>query len=145
MKVRLNYKVSKLKGQKGCFVVNKLPIPKGYKHFKLVDGCGSGMENQYIYQDSSMFYVSTSDKSSTPNYHNVKDAGHPVGGFRFGLRKPVITDTLDVCGIDKNGNNWRELTVGEFYIGYINATEEKKSIYDKAINKIRFRTKFVGK
>lgn len=145
VKYKCKYKVSKLKGQKGCFVVNKLPIPKGYRYDGIIDGCGTGQQWNYLYEDSSMFYVSSSDKSNTPNYHNVKNVGHRVGKSKFGYRSPAMSDTLDVCGVDQKGNAWRELAIGEFYIGYINATEEKKSIYDKAINKIRFRTKFVGK
>ena len=49
-------------------------------------------------------------------------------------RFKIVSDTLELYGINVNGLFWKDIKIGNISIGYNNVSEEEKIIYDKAIN-----------
>lgn len=107
-------------------------IPKGYT-LKIYSASGeTGMENQYLYPDSSMFYIS--DFGSTINEQNIQNEGYASKKFEYSMQVVGLTnDTLILSGRNQSGAYWKEVLIGKVSIGYLNVSKEKKDFFDKAI------------
>ena len=59
-----------------------------------------------------------------------REVNNLLGEDRF----KIVSDTLELYGINVNGLFWKDIKIGNISIGYNNVSEEEKIIYDKAIN-----------
>ncbi len=125
-----------------------LEIPRGFTF----EGYGAvGLENRYVYADSSFIYVT--NFRNTPNYYNIRKLGDSIAQYRFQDEeltteinqlsgktvREFLPDTLEISGIQINGQYWKDIKIGCINVGYINVTKEKKDIFDNAIKSIRER------
>lgn len=113
-------------------------VPKGFtlKTYK-ADG-ESGIENQYLYSDSSMLYIS--DFGSSLNEQNIRNEGYASKKFEYIMQEGSSTyDTLILSGKNANGLYWKEIVMGNLYIGYLNVNLEKKSAFDNALETFKIK------
>ncbi len=124
-----------------------LDVPKGYtfKGYSVT----IESENQYIYNDSSLIYIS--NFKNTPNYYNIKQLGDSIFKFRFQneelvseinqlIAKEIINplpDMFELSGQLKNGLFWKDIKIGQISIGYVNVQAEKVFLFDKTISTLR--------
>ena len=121
-----------------------MDVPKNY-HF-IRHQITWEKEDYYIYKDSAYIYISDFDIS--PNYNNIANLGDSILSYRFQNKElyrevnnllgedrfKIVSDTLELYGINVNGLFWKDIKIGNISIGYNNVSEEEKVIYDKAIN-----------
>ena len=113
-------------------------VPKGYKLTILRAGAEAGTENQYLYHDSSIFYIS--DFGSSLNEENIRICGHAIEkGTYIWHHRYSTKDTLTLNGKDQNGLFWKEIVIGQLNVGYINVNAKKKPSFDKALNSLKRR------
>jgi len=107
-----------------------MDIPKGYS-FNGIQG-NSEVEHRYIYPDSSIIFITSF--YNTPNYDILREANLYHKKFEAAVAKQ---DTLVLEGLYQN-KYWKDITYGDISIGYVDASKEKKSVYDKALETFRY-------
>lgn len=110
-----------------------LEAVKGFKKKKVIKH--GFCEFQLWYKDSSVFYVSTDIYSgSRLNYENLFNIGVDTYAKSRSLN-PV--ETILNSGDQANGNYWLEHVMGDVVVGYVNASSEKKKVYDRLIKTLK--------
>ena len=109
-----------------------LDIPDGYVFVRLEGDHGEKI-NKYIYNDSSIVYVTTFQ--NTPNYSNIRKQGTYYKKFMV----QDSGDTLLLRGVDSLGKYWKNKSFGGLSIGYKNISFKDKVAYDEVINSFRRR------
>lgn len=107
-------------------------LKKGAKKSRLEDnGC---YEYQFLYSDSSIFYVSSNIYSgSRLNFQNLLTIGVDTYGIN---RSNNPLDTIKNAGIQSDGNFWLEYILGDVVVGYVNANHQKQQIFNKSIESL---------
>ena len=92
---------------------------------RYVGGHGHGFA--IMYNDSSQIYYTNDDAIATPNYKNYQSI-HWKGKQMF----DTFSDTI-IEGRQSNGKYWKEIIKGNDFIGYLNISEEEKSLFDHSL------------
>ncbi|MBZ9730477.1 hypothetical protein LB467_12350 [Salegentibacter sp. JZCK2] len=92
---------------------------------------GHGHGFKIVYADSSIIYYTNDDAIATPNFKNYETIGWQ--GFDL-LNKNK--DTV-VYGQQGNGLFWKEIKVGEEFIGYLNVSPADKELFNKSIKTLK--------
>ena len=108
----------------------KLKIPAWTSIKKIKADAESGKEDQYLYADSSIFYIT--NKQGTPNYSLIR-------GQEAAYSKQFMSDSLSLTGIDEKGNYWREIKYLNLFYGYKNVPLNKKQAFDEALSTIKIK------
>lgn len=108
----------------------KLKIPVWSSIKKISADAENGKENQYLYADSSVFYIT--NKQGTPNYSVIR-------GQDDAYSKQFISDSLSLTGIDEKGNYWREIKYLNLFYGYKNVPSNKKQVFDKVLSTLKIK------
>ncbi len=109
-----------------------LQVASGYQLKKIVDEYGF-CEYQLHYQDGTIFYVSSNIYSgSRTNYDNRLQKG--IDTYSVNRR---LNDTLVVGGRQENESLWKELIVGSYAVGYLNAKDP--SVFERTIQQIKLK------
>jgi hypothetical protein len=106
----------------------KLKIPAWASIKKIKADAESGKENQYLYPDSSVFYIT--NKQGTPNYSLIRSQENAYS-------KQFMSDSLSLTGIDEKGNYWREIKYLNLFYGYKNVPLNKKQLFDEALRTLK--------
>ncbi len=113
-------------------------LPKGFILKRLYAGGEVGKSDTYIYPDSAIFYVT--DFGGSLNDTNINYNNYEWKKFDyFQIKKFSEKGALDINGNEKNKFFWREIIFYDLCIGYVNASEEKKLVFDKVINSFKPR------
>ena len=117
--------------QKVCGYWYVFTPPEGYiKEYYYFSEHDYGQE--YIYPDSSKFYVVTF--SNTSNYEYIREQGTYY--LRFWAY--YTGDTMTLTGKSKNGLYWKDKLIGcELTIGYTKVKPENINKFEKGIKSIR--------
>lgn len=107
-----------------------LKVSKGYEYKGLKAGGEAGMEQQYWYKDSSVIYIT--DFGGTLNEMKIRNQ---EGAYS----KRFMNDTASFSGTDEKGNYWKEIKNGKVLYGYANVPPEAKSVFDEALNSVRYK------
>lgn len=107
----------------------QVEVPKRYNRDKSVN---EGMcEYNFTYKDSSVLYISTNvwfgSRLNMENRYNINHQAY---------RRENLRDTIEISGIQKNGELWREVIIGDVLFGYLNVPESKKELFDEVLNSI---------
>lgn len=92
-------------------------------------------ENRFLYSDSSILYLSTNIYSGSDiNWTNLESIG--IDTYAKGRSLEPI-DTIINQGVSRNGKFWKEYILGDYVVGYSNASFVKKKEFDDSILTIR--------
>lgn len=111
----------------------KIEVPNGYLNHLVISG-NHGKEQQYWYNDSTLFYFSDETGITTPNYENISK-NEETRSIR--TKAILENDTFYLEGKDDKNLFWKECFYRDITIGYMNVPNEKKEIFDKAISSLR--------
>ena len=112
-----------------AFTSIMIEMPKGYSK-KLIENEGI-CEYRFSYNDGSIAYVSNDVWfGSSLNFENRQLIGHES------YNKNQLLDTILLQGLQSNKLNWSEHIIGDLMIGYVNASENKKSLFEDSFNTI---------
>ena len=119
-------------------------IPAHYKSMQAIfNGGEAGAEYDYLYDDSSVIYV-TDNLTSNSNYENIvnqPDAFNKLNSVfmngKFG--KYLVSDTISLDGRDSSGLLWKHLFFEGFSAGYSKVHQNEKADYDKALMSIKIK------
>jgi hypothetical protein len=104
-------------------------LPKGYKR-SLYSSEGK-CEYRFSYKNGSIAYIANDIWSgSILNYENRKSINHSS------YSKEKYLDTIRLEGVQSNGLFWREDVVGDYMVGYLDASAEYKDLFEKAFDDI---------
>lgn len=111
------------------------------------------IEYQYIYADSSIFYISNAETFCFPNYNNIKNINTEESKLRlqdhrfvaesneFSIMKGYLSTIMPSApynmvfsGKDEQGLYWKDIKYGEVSIGYTSVSEENKYFFDAALD-----------
>ncbi len=92
---------------------------------------GHGHGFRVVYADSSIIYYTNDDAIATPNFKNYET----IGWLGFDLLNKK-KDTI-VHGQQDNGLFWKEIKVGEEFIGYLNVSPADKELFDESIKTLK--------
>ena len=107
----------------------KTKIKKGFR-LKEINGGNEWSQNEYIYLDNSIFYISNEQGNTSLNYDNIKN--NQITSEKS-VKAFFTNDTITLQGIDKNGLYWKNKFDGVVNIGYLNVPKEEKSEFDKIL------------
>ncbi len=109
-----------------------MQIPKGYELEKVGAGGEKGIEDKYIYSDSSIIYIT--DFFNTPNEENINN--------QEGIKSKKLIALSEgkelILEGSNNGKFWKEIILKNgIKIGYIGVSEKRKPEFEKAIHSFR--------
>lgn len=107
-------------------------IPRSFKreYFNHHGFC----EFRFTYPDSSVFYLSSDIyRGSRANFANVKTKN--IDTYMVNRRLEPI-DTIKNYGIQSDGKYWLEYILGDYVVGYSNASPKRKPEFDSAIESV---------
>ena len=103
-------------------------IPKNYQ--KEVKEFDHSLENRFIYDDSSIIFLSN-DKWSASRVNDKNRLDKEVQDKI--LHRNATTDSIYLSGQQKDGRYWKENILNDIVVGYLNVSKERKEEFDKAI------------
>ncbi|WP_431160694.1 hypothetical protein [Flagellimonas beolgyonensis] len=109
-------------------------IPEGFK--KEIIESGQDIEYRFVYNDSSMIYITDEKGTPTLNYKNIENDSSSLQKSFLSLME---NDTLTLHGKDNLGKFWKNKKLKELSIGYLNVNENQKIVFDKAISLIKIK------
>jgi len=106
-----------------------LQIPSKYKDEKIVLDSLGGKEQYYYYKNGALLYVTRNASWATENQAFIEQ-----------IKNPSSSDGKFVFkGKDKDGLLRKEIQVDNFRFGYSYVPSSSESIFEQAINSIRFK------
>jgi hypothetical protein len=111
-----------------------LKVPKGYT-FTAFSGGEEPMTFEYLYNDSSVIYITTDENGglNSSNISKQKD------GFSKLFNVSFSHDSLLLQGVDENKLNWKYSFLGKYGIGYLKVSDKIKSEFDRILNNVKVR------
>lgn len=124
-RVKFNYSV------RGEIRLIKMNIPMSAKFTRITAG-GEGEEHRYLYDDSSVIYITSMQGAATINEPLIVK-NNATYNTKFS------SDTATMEGIDDKGNYWKEIKNHEIFYGYSNVALGKKPLFDNALNSVQIK------
>lgn len=128
-------------------------VPKNYVDIKKIKVHNEtfDIEYQYVYNDSSILYISNAKTFTFPNYDNINNIDSEDSRLRLqdddfivetnkiliGNGKtplPRIPYNIIFEGVDKDSLFWKDMKYGNIYIGYMGVSKRNKELFDNALN-----------
>ncbi len=84
------------------------------------------------FKDGAIAYISSDVwYGSSLNFENRHFIGHES------YNKKSLLDTIVLKGIQANNKYWSEQIIGDIMVGYVNASEDKRALFEEAFSSIR--------
>ncbi|HMP26296.1 MAG TPA: hypothetical protein PKC76_19360 [Saprospiraceae bacterium] len=126
--VKLNF--SKCIVSSEAFKYLIIQMPKGYSK-KFIENEGV-CEYRFAFKDGAIAYVSSDVwYGSSLNFENRHSIGHES------YNKKALLDTIVLKDIQANNKYWSEQIIGNIMVGYVNASEDKRALFEKAFSSIK--------
>lgn len=107
-----------------------MKIPKGYSK-KFIENEGF-CEYRFTFKDGAIVYISSDVwYGSSLNFENRHFVGHES------YNKESVLDTIVLEGVQANSKYWSEQIIGDIMVGYVNASVEKRALFEEAFSSIR--------
>lgn len=111
------------------------------------------IEYQFIYADSSIFYISNAETFCFPNSDHIKKINSEESRLRLqnyrhvaesnefnkkmgylSVIMPQAPYNMSFSGKDEHGLYWKDIKYGDISIGYTGVSEENKLLFDAALD-----------
>ncbi|MBK8705371.1 MAG: hypothetical protein IPN33_18570 [Saprospiraceae bacterium] len=126
--MKLNFSKCIISSEAFKYIIVK--IPRGYsKNYIENEGI---CEYRFAYKDGSIVYISSDVwYGSSLNVENRHAMGHES------YNKKALLDTIILSGIQTNTKYWSEQIIGDILLGYVNASEDKRTLFEYAFSSIK--------
>jgi hypothetical protein len=107
-----------------------IKMPRGYS--KKFIGNEGICEYRFAFKDGAIAYVSSDVwYGSSLNFENRHSMGHES------YNKKALLDTIVLKGIQANNKYWSEQIIGDIMVGYVNASENKRALFEETFSSIK--------
>lgn len=110
----------------------------GYKYIRYVEAGSVGIEDRYVYNDSSVIYLTNFEGSINRKNFEGKKAEENRQLYLLN-NNLTFEDTLIIEGEDSNNLKWKEIHVGQIFYGYKGVSLDNVLLYENVLSSVAIK------